>query len=142
MPNPLRVLVTVTQTGNSLSITVSDPVLAVPRQANAPSETPILWALDPASSAGAQITNITFPWPAPAVNGYTFTQWPGPDPTGQPNGQWIVTCRNDNPGPGHVYFEYNVYASVGSTTGELDPIVDNQPPPMKVPHPSPKPQNP
>ena len=129
MPNPLTVTVTVTKNGNSLSISVSDTVLAIPNQGSDPAGVPIFWSLSPNSSQGAQITNVTFPWPAPSVSGYSFTQWPNSAPAQQGSGNWFVSCPNTNPGPGHVYYKYNVYASVGSTTGELDPIVDNEPPP-------------
>ena len=129
MPEDLVVQVTVTQHGNSLLIEVDNHVVHVRRHSREPVEVPIRWSLNPASSAGAQLTGITFPWPAPPLGEYTFTEWAGERPAQQPNGHWRVTCHNNHTHAAHVYHKYHVHAAVGSVIGELDPIVDNHPPP-------------
>lgn len=136
MPNRLTVHVKITTKPGGLTIEPSDPVLHVPPQSNAP----IFWDVAAGSADGARITNITFPWPAPPVPGYNFTPWPGDAPAQQPDGRWKVNNQNDNQGSASVYYKYNIYASVGTTPDKLDPIVDNQPPPVPKGGKGPKPK--
>ena len=127
-----NVSVTVTESGGTLTITANPSTLKISRgkKSDPPPVVTIIWVLDTSgSSPGASITNVTFPWPVSGGKAGSFQQWPFSQPN-QPggNGNWQVNDTNNNNGTATISYAYNISASVGSVTGTLDPIVDNDPP--------------
>jgi len=126
-----NVSVTVTESGGTLTITANPSTLTISRgkASDPPPVVTIIWVLNTGgSSSGAKITNVTFPWPVGGKSG-TFQEWPFAQPN-QPggNGNWQVVDTNNNNGNTTISYAYNISASVGTVTGTLDPIVDNDTP--------------
>jgi hypothetical protein len=113
--NPLTVQVTITST--SISVPANQETIAAKQ-----GHTPIFWVVASGSAAGARITNVWFPVQAPP--------WPNDQPAAVGNGQWKVDDHNSNPGPGSQIFKYNIAGTTtAGTPPDLDPNVDNEPPP-------------
>ena len=125
-----NVSVTVTESGGTLTITANPSTLTITRgrRTDPPPVVTIIWVLDASgSSPGAKITNVTFPWPVTGKVG-SFQEWPFDQPNQPGKGNWQVVDTNNNGGTDTISYAYNISASVGTVTGTLDPIVDNDPP--------------